>query len=166
MMSLYAIRNDGLKFKALDLTSMDVVNNAPEEIDVSDIIGFHRQNTSMKTWWKTPETRFEDIKGVPTGAIPDISLWSGGAGSSLVLSPKAYRTLKDSLQAYGEFLPVEVAGETYHIFNCLTFGDVDDAQVEREYVDGTEFGLKHIGFKDSVNNLLVFKTTIDGCMTL
>jgi hypothetical protein len=166
MTQLYAIRNDGIKFKELDLTSMDIVDTAPEVIPMNDILGFHRNNTAMSTWWVTPETDFIDIDDTSAGAIPDIALWTGGAGSSLVLSPKTYRYLGDLLQSYGEFLPVKVNDEIYYIFNCFILGEADDHKTVQDYVDGKAFGLKHIEFKESVKKHLLFKSTVDGCTTL
>ncbi len=166
MMQLYAIRNDGLKFKELDLTSADIVDTAPEIIPMSDIIGFHRNNIAMATWWVTPETDFIDIDDAPSGAIPDITLWTGGAGSSLVLSPKSFRYLGDLLQSYGEFLPVKISDEIYYIFNCLILGEADNDKTEQEYVDGEAFGLRHIEFVEGVTKHLVFKSTVDGCTSL
>lgn len=166
MKKIYAIRNDGIKFKELDLNTMDVVNNAPDDIVMSDIIGFHRSNTSMKSWWKTPETKFTNIDGGPSGSNPDVSLWTGGAGSSLVFSPKAYRILNELLQSSGEFLPVKIGDETYHIFNCFILGEADEDKSEYEYVDGVEFGLKYLVFKESATEHLVFKSTFQGCLTL
>lgn len=166
MTQFYAIRNDGIKFKDLDLTTMDVLHTAPETIPMDDILGFHRNNTTMAKWWVTPETGFINNADVPEGAVPDIALWSGGSGSALVLSPKSFRYLGDLLQSYGEFLPVKVNGETYYIFNCLVLGEADDSKTVMEYAYEDEFGLKSIGFKDSVNEHIVFKSTIDACITL
>jgi hypothetical protein len=170
-MPLYAIRNDGYKFKELSLNTADVARHAPDDVPLTDVVGYYHLNIAMRSWWHTPETSFKDIHGVPKGAIPDISLWTGGAGSSLVLSPKAFRMLEDLLASSGEFLPVTVKHEkyedqTFHIFNCLVLADADEAQTEHEYIDGVQFGLKHIGFTDSVANLLVFKSPINNCMSL
>lgn len=166
MTQLYAVRNDGLQYKELDLTTMDVVNNAPEDVRMADIIGFNRSNLAMKLWWKTPETKFTDLEDTPPCSTPDVSLWSGGSGSSLVLSPKAFRFLGDVLQPFGELLPVIVGDETFYIFNCLTLGEADENKTEHEYVDGMKFGLKHIEFNEDADNHVVFKSKVDGCTTL
>lgn len=165
-MPLFAIRNDGYEYQELDLTSMDVVNNAPEDIPMADIIGFHRNNTAMQSWWQTPETRFIHNEGTTSGPIPDIRLWSGGANSSLVLSPTAWRLLGELMQPYGEFLPVKADGETCQIFNCLTLAEADETRTSHEYVDGAEFGLKQLAFTEDAESLLLFKTTADACTTL
>lgn len=170
-MQLYAIRNDNYKYKELSLNTADVACHAPEDVHVTDVIGYHHRNTAMRSWWPHVETSFKDIHGVPKEEIPDISLWTGGSGSSLVLSPKAFRMLKDMLAPLGEFLPVIIKDEkyedqTFHIFNCLILADADESQTEYEYVDGVQFGLKHIGFTNAVADLLVFKSHVNNCMSL
>jgi hypothetical protein len=95
-----------------------------------------------------------------------VSLWTGGSGSSLVLSPKAYRYLGELLSGSGEFLPVLVSGETFYIFNCLAWGEVDDKNTAYDYFDGVEFGLKCLVFTNAVEDMVVFKSAVDGCTTL
>lgn len=166
MTTMYAVRNDGYKFKELDLTTMDIVHSAPDNIAIADIVGFHNVNTEMGAWWKIPETKFVNIEGQSRSRLPDICLWTGGSGSSLVLSPRARRLLGDLLKDYGELLPVIVGGETYHIFNCRRVEESAPENLEHEYVDGVEFGLKNVSFKESASELIVFKSPVNGCTSL
>lgn len=163
---IYTIRNDGIKFKELDFTAADIVHHAPEDIHISDIIGFNSSNLAMEAWWQTPDASFIEIDDAPEGNAPDICLWTGGAGSSLVLSPKANRLLVDTLRPYGEFLPVNVENERYYIFNCFELGQVEENKVEYEVIDGEAFGLKSIEFKTSESDKVVLKSTVDNCNTL
>ena len=49
--------------------------------------------------------------------IPEICPWVGG---TLILSPKSFRLVKDSIAGGGEFLSVKMGSEEYQIFNCLS----------------------------------------------
>ena len=165
MNNIYAIRNDGIKFLDLDLEILDVTRNAPDSIDEDDIIDFSLNNTAMKSWWKTPETKFMNVdgEGEPNSPIPDVSIW---IDASLVLTPKAYRLLGDLLKSSGEFLPVSAGDETYYIFNCFVFGEEDENKSKYEVVDGNVFGLESLVFKESASELLAFKSKLQSCLTL
>ena len=163
MKKLYAIRKDAPNYKQLDLGILDITRHAPDTINLDDIYEFSKNNTAMKSWWKTPETKFIDYGDEPPSLLPDISCW---IDATLVLSPKAYRMLGGLLQPAGEFLPVLVRDETYYIFNCFILGEADEVKSEYEYVDGVEFGLKYLVFKESATEHLVFKSTFQGCLTL
>ena len=163
MNKIYAIRKDAPNYKQLDLGILDITRHAPNTINLDDIYEFSKNNTAMKSWWKKPETKFIDYGGEPPSLLPDISCW---IDATLVLSPKAYRMLGELLQPSGEFLPVLVRDETYHIFNCLVPGEADEKNSVFEYVNGNRFGLEHLEFMDSASELLVFKSTLQSCLTL
>ena len=129
---IYAIRKDAPKYKQLDLSILDITRHVPEEIDLDDIYDFSLKNTEMSEWWETPETKYIDYTGEPPGLIPDISVW---IDATLVLSPKADRVIGELLKTTGEFLPVLIGKETYYLFNCLTVGEVDEAN--SKFVYGT-----------------------------
>ncbi len=63
-----------------------------------------------------------------------------------MLSPKAYRLLKELLEPFGEFLPVTIDDERYFTFNCLTFVDADESQSEKQLYEGEEVGIKSLVF--------------------
>jgi len=163
MTQIFAVRDDGEKFRELDLEILDVTRHAPEDSEFDHIIDFCLHNTAMKPWWKTPNTEFIDTGAKPPLPIPDICRW---IDSSLVLSPKACRILGDMLKDSGEFLPVSIGEETYYIFNCLVEGDADEEKSEFNYVGDMQMELKHLEFKPGVSELLVFKTTLESCLTL
>ncbi len=163
MKQFYAIRNDGVKFKTLDLKILDVNRNSPDDLELEDVIEFSKRNTKMSAWWKAPETDFISINGDESDAIPDISMWVDAA---LVLSPKAYRLLSDLLKPFGEFLPVHVQKETYYLFNCLTTGEEDSDKCKFEKHKGITLGLERLTFKESVQDLVVFKSPLQNCLTV
>lgn len=163
MSNIFAIRKDISAYQVLDLDLLDVTRGIPDNVDIDSIYDFSQGNTKMASWWQAPETRFINANGKKAAAIPDISCWVDAA---LVLSPRAYRFLNDSLAAYGEFLPVIVGGEKYYIFNCFTLGKVNENACVFNREEGMQAGLKYLEFDPSVSSLLVFKAAIEGCLTL
>jgi hypothetical protein len=163
MTQFYAIRNDGIGYKELDLRILDVNRNSPDDLDLEDIIEFSKRNTKMSSWWKTPDTDFISVDGDESAPIPDISLWLDAA---LVLSPKAYRMLGDLLKSSGEFLPVHVQDETFYVFNCLVLGEEDTDKSRFEKHNNITLDLKSLSFKESANQLIVFKSYLQNCLTV
>ena len=163
MSQVFAIRDDGEKFKELDLEILDVTRHAPDDSEFDHIIDFCLHNTAMKSWWKAPNTEFIGAEIEPPLPIPDISRW---IDSSLVLSPKAYRILGEMLLDSGEFLPVFIEDETFYIFNCFVEGEADEEKSEFNYAGDMQMELKTLEFKPSASELLVFKTKLESCLTL
>lgn len=163
MKKIFAIRNDGFGYQSLDLTILDLARLAPQDMDPDAVMDFSRENSSLADWWKTPETRFIANEGVEDRGIPDISTW---IGATLVLSPKAYRYLGDTLKGYGELLPVKVGDEIFYIFNCLTKGEEAPELCEYEMLGDVPIQLLKLGFKESVQSLTVFKSDYEACLTV
>ena len=162
MSTIFAIRKDIPKYQILDLDVLDVTRNLPDDIDLDSVFDFSQLNTPLAQWWETPETRFVGVDN-PGSEIPDISCW---VDASLVLSPKAYRLLKDSLAAIGEFLPVNVDNQLHYIFNCFQLADEDDEKSKFNIEEGLASGLKHLEFREDSSNLLLFKSKAENCLTL
>ena len=161
-MTFYAIRKDIPNYQVLDLDLLDVTRNLPDGIDLDSVYDFSLLNTAMASWWNTPETRYIST-GSTKAQIPDISCW---IDATLVLSPKAHRLLKDSLEAYGEFLPVDVKGELHHIFNCFALGKPDEEKSVFNQEEGMEAGLRHLELDSSASALPIFKVELENCLTL
>jgi len=159
----FAIRDDGIKFQELDLELTDLLDLISDTVSLDDILEFSTRNTHMQSWWRTPSTGFLVRPANPNGEIPDICTWND---ATLVFSPRAHRLLVDSLKSYGEFLPVEVEGDTYYIFNCFEIGDLNEDKIEYEYEGNIQLGLKYIEFKSTNEERLVFKTPKESCLTL
>jgi hypothetical protein len=118
----------------------------------------------MAKWWPTMYAEFKQIEDKPPAAIPDICEWRG---ASIVLSPKAYKALRTTLNNFGEFLPVICERETYYIFNCLTFGQIDEINSKQDIQDGVFMGTKNVRFNSvDIADKAVFKTKLDRCLTI
>jgi len=113
--------------------------------------------------WIKPDATFRqssNFKGADK--LPDISFWTT---SHMVLNQKAYDALFNSLLPFGEFLPVNVEGFDYYIFNVLKL--VDESAVnldmsEREFEGKLKMqvGLHKLAFNEPVD-ALIFKTEYD-----
>lgn len=161
---IYSIQDDGFDFQRLDLMLDDVIDARPEDVAEDDVLDFCQTNIRFAAWWPTPETQFVSVDGDQNAPVPDISKW---IDASLVLSPKAYRYLGDLLKSWGELLPVIVGGDTFYIFNCSTFGEVDDSQSEKEYYEGEVVDIKKLVFNaDDVAEKLIFKTPFNSCIEI
>jgi len=163
MAELYAIRYDGIKYQELDLQVTDLFDMIPEEMGISELMEFHTNNLAMAEWWRTPQTDFTCVPANRNGEVPDIAIW---IYASLILSPKAYRFLKDSLEPLGEFLPVLVKGEKYWIFNCFNQVSANEEAIQHEYEGDMQLGLTHLEFHDSASEQLIFKCPEEVCLTL
>lgn len=121
-MSTYAIENDEFRYQELDFEVDDFIEYMPKNWDDITVHDFSKHNLQLKPHWKLLKTGFSTIEGCEN-LIPDITGW---IGATLLLSPKAYRLLGDSLSPFGEFLPIVIddLGE-FQIFNCLSFNQED-----------------------------------------
>lgn len=163
MSKIYAIRNDGYLYQELDLQIDDFIDLRPSKIDEDTVLDFSLTNHAMADWWTTPDTEFNAIADA-SDPIPDIAKW---IDSSLVLSPKAYRALGDTLKKWGELLPITVKGEIFYIYNCLTYGEINEDLCEKSYYEGEEFGIKTIVFNDNdIKDKWAFKTKYNSCFEL
>ncbi len=163
MNTIYAIRNDGFKFQELDLEVGDFIDAFPEEIDYNTAHDFSIENLAMGKWWTPLTTNFINIEDSSTAPIPDICKW---VDATLVLSPKAYRFIGETLKPFGELLPITISGDTFYIFNCLTTAEVDEQKCEKEFHQGEEVGVKVLAFAAENQEKLIFKTPYQSCMDL
>lgn len=163
MNNVFAIRKDIPKYKVLDLNILDITRDLPDTIDLNSIYDFSQLNTAMASWWITPDTQYVGTSKQAKAIVPDISCW---VDATLTLSPRAYRLLKDLLGECGEFLPVSISGELHYIFNCFSEGEPNKEACIFNDEEGMQAGLKYLEFENSVTNLVVFKTTIENCLTL
>ncbi len=57
-------------------------------------------------------------------------------------------------------------GETFQIFNCLTFGAEDADACEFERADDIKLGLNTLVFQDEVEDLVIFKSKLQNAASL
>ncbi|WP_086933880.1 hypothetical protein [Agarilytica rhodophyticola] len=156
-MTLYTVKQNDFKYKALDLRVHDFIDSFPDEFNYVQRINFSAENIAMADFWPPMRTGFLALEG-EKNLIPDITTW---LNATLLFSPKAFRLLGEALSPFGEFLPILIENgdswDEYQIFNCLTLADViEEKSSDTEKV----FNL------DSVGNKLIFKTKFDNCLDL
>lgn len=162
MSQFYTVRNIDYAFKELDLNTLDVLGDNDRNLDLDIILDFNSRSTPLAPYW--PKLATEFIAGENQNSpIPDISYW---LEASLVLSPRAYRLLGDALKQCGELLPVQAEGDTYYIFNCLTVGEDDKDNCSFKQVEGIDFELERLTFKDSNAEHFIFKSEMDAYRNL
>lgn len=86
----------------------------------------------------------------------------------MVLSPKAYEALSAMLSPYGEFLPLEIEGETWHLYNTNSiYDDVDMSHSSQQLMDGLVMGVDALRFdEEKLGPAPVFRTNFDGRMAV
>jgi len=164
MTLIYRIHNDSYNFQEFQLDVDDFIDLIPEDYEELYIYKFSYHNMQLKKWWSGVESAFKTIADKPEAPIPDICTW---LGASIVLSPKAFTALSELLSPYGEFLAVTCASKTYHIFNCLTLGQVDEINSAQIIENGTSMGVEKLAFNAvDVDGKIAFKTQFNHCMDL
>ncbi|GAB1260346.1 hypothetical protein [Aurantivibrio plasticivorans] len=141
-MSIYIIEPD-YNYKELDLQVADFEDKFPSDFDMTETLSFSLHNLSLASFWPEMSTGFTET--VDERLLPDIIMW---LDYGLLLSPAAKIYLGEVLKPYGEFLPIHIDGEQWHIFNCLTVVDLDKEHSSE----------RSIAFdKNLVGNKLIFK---------
>lgn len=151
-MTIYAVRySTNPYYRYVDYETIHLLDIAPEEMTTDQVLDFSETNVPMGSWWQVPEIDYLD----GDEDKPDITIWQN---ATLLLSPRAHRLLADMMKPYGEFLPVQLEGETHQLFNCLMFGDEDKSSTEFEYDGDQRLGLKTLVFHASCDEILLFKS--------
>ena len=164
MSKIYALNNDYTQYQDLKLGLRDIVRLTPDHIPLDDVLHFSYRNTHLMSFWLTPETKFSKNIGFENATIPDLSHWHRG---TLVLSPRAFRLLRERLEKTGELLPVIVGTDTFYIYNCFVFGKEDEKKTKFSYLDdGRPFELLELVFTPETSDKLLFKSKLENCVTL
>ena len=146
-----------------ELIDYDVISMAKMlgDKDFKLVRRLSNSNVSILDRWVKPSCGFNK-KYKNRNEPCDVSLW----GSFLLLSPFAYESLSSNLSAHGEFLPIDLNGTDWWLFNCLELGAESLADcVIHEAAHSTE--LEKLVFDEStLSEKLIFKSKLEGCKTL
>jgi hypothetical protein len=142
MTELYKIRNDEHQYQQLRLDAYQLceqLNLAPEGDSTQGLEDCLNLGVTPKSFphpWHKVKAEFE-TSPLSSGSteVPDISVWNG---SALVLSEKALTNLKPTLYDLGEFLPLDIHGATFYIFNLTTTGEINLDRSRFSYDEGSE----------------------------
>ena len=115
--------------------------------------------------WVAPDAEFfasHNFEGDPTVMPPDVCTWSTG---NLVFSEYAYKVFKSLLERSGEFLPTNVNGSTYYLFNTLFVIPEEGVNKDKavDVIDsGVHLGLDNVSFNEDVlDGAVIFKSSTD-----
>lgn len=158
-MSIYQIKGALKEYKTLELNGLDIAQSLGRMDELAVLNNFTASNTSLTDIWEQMTTTFY-AESSTADQLPDIIVW---AGSALVMSKEAYNKLKQYISDDGEFLPVNVDGELYFIFNCLQYAKEDPDQTISEYIDGELVGLEKLAFdEEDISSRILFKSKRQG----
>ncbi|MBD3671614.1 MAG: hypothetical protein HUJ29_12665 [Gammaproteobacteria bacterium] len=123
-----------------ELDAFDFLNKLGDKYELSDL------GKPILSDWEPIKGKF--FPRVKATMVPDITTWKT---DFLVLNQKALDVLKDVLEAMGELLPIEVAGETRYLFNPLTHLpedviDFDNSEYEYHASEEQPVGFKVLNF--------------------
>jgi hypothetical protein len=125
-----------------ELDAFDFLDKLGEVFELEDF------GKPMQDSWQPVSGKLLPQVGGATTA-PDITTSST---DMLVLNQKAYDTLKDTLEPFGELLPIVVNDETYYLLNVLhrlPEEVIDSENSEYEYYDEEEVGFKTLRFDEN-----------------
>ncbi|GAB2508888.1 hypothetical protein [Microbulbifer agarilyticus] len=161
---IYRITDNTNDFQDLDIDPFDFVEAMAHKngLTYSEFERFSWDNKVFGQDWIDIGGDF--MLGSKNKPRPELAMWSG---PYLMLSPKANKALAPLLAPYGELLPFSVEGDSWHLFNCLTLADVDEARSEALTVDGHWQGVKSLAFPEAeIRNKRIFKTKFNRCTEL
>lgn len=163
MPQVFALRTDWAKFQVLELGLPELLSLLPRGVGLNNLVQFSYQHPGMTSWWRASTTRFldyDDGGGAGQRLIPDICVW---ADSTLIVSARAYAQLSDVLEACGECIPLTVGQEAFYIFIGFVYGEM----LEQPVLQGRgERGAEGLAFRRGADDMMVFKSMVQGCVTL
>lgn len=133
------------------------------EIDIPTMMkalggfNFVMDGTPRLPIWQTFEGKLVANHGPE---LADITVWQ----CNPCFSPKAYQACKHALAEFGEFLPIIIDNDIWHIFNITHTLQADTSKSSKKIVNGKESSyVESIGFQPSAKDI-VFKSPYDGHM--
>ena len=159
MTKVYKLRTDISVFKEIPLDAEDIAEQLDADDRIMDFVYMGVKDKPLAGFWTPVKASFEASLVYPQAVkIPSISTWSG---SCLIFSEKAHAVFRLMLADYGEFLPLDVHGFTYYIFNNLT-----DVSPDLQRSCYSSEGVKEVElmeFGDDIAGKLLFKSNWEGC---
>ncbi|MCH8498804.1 MAG: hypothetical protein LAT63_10025 [Marinobacter sp.] len=146
------------QYKLLDLDILTLADKLGDEQAAMQVFGQVATNESLKDIWQDIACTTYDMPDANKPEMPDISLWMDVYP---FMNERAYDALKSHLSDLGEFLPIQVDGERFYVFNCMTFGTEDPSRVRYVYDEDVAIGVEELAFLDvSGETNVLFKSNI------
>lgn len=152
---IYRVDYDSDKYKALYIPALQLIKIMKGKM------GAGSGGPLVDNWQNVTGTLEQKKEGAVSDDVADISFWH----HSPVFSEKAYAQLVGALSCHGEFLPVDVAGTLFYVFNILERCDklVDLDNSEKNIVDGVQAGINTVVFQAG-DFPAIFKTDFDNAV--
>jgi hypothetical protein len=158
MTKIYKLRTDISVFKEIPLDAEEIAEELDADDRIMDFVYMGVKAKPLSGFWSPVKASFEASPVYPQAVkIPSISTWSG---SCLIFSEKAHAIFRLMLADYGEFLPLDVHGFTYYIFNNFT--DVLPDMEKSCYVSEGTKEVESLVFDDDAADKLLFKSNWEG----
>jgi hypothetical protein len=158
MTKVYKLRTDISVFKEIPLDAEDIAEQLDADDRIMDCVYMGVKAKPLSDFWTPVKTSFEASPVyLQAVKIPSISTWSG---SCLIFSERAHAIFRLMLAEYGEFLPLDVHGFTYYIFNNFT--DLSPDMEKSRYVSEETKALESLVFGDDAAGKLLFKSNWEG----
>ncbi|TNC84210.1 MAG: hypothetical protein CSH37_11740 [Thalassolituus sp.] len=146
-------------FKEIPLDVEEIAEQLDADNRIMDFVYMGVKDKRLSDFWTPVKTSFEPSPVFPTAVkIPSISIWTG---SCLIFSERAHAIFRLMLAEYGEFLPLDVHGFTYYIFNNLT--DVEPDMSKSWYADEGVRRVDSLVFGEDADSKLLFRSGWEGC---
>ena len=161
MSQIYRLSTDPTVYKELPIDVEEIAEQLGAESRIMDFVYMGIKDKRLSDIWGPVSSAFEPSPAFPEAVkIPTISVWTG---PNLLLSERAYAVFRLMLSEYGEFLPINVSGFTYYLFNNLT--DITPDLTKSRYSDPDSQEVETLVFGDDANDKLIFRSFWEGCTT-
>lgn len=157
MTKVYRLRTDIAQYKEIVLDVEEIAEQLNADHRIMDFVYMGVKDKRLADSWGHVTSDFEASPVYLYAVeIPTMCVWTG---PNLIFSEKAHAIFRLMLEDYGEFLPIDVTGHTFYIFNNLTDVEPDLEQSSHTNADLTD--IKTIKFKADQDRLL-FKSNWEG----
>lgn len=138
----------------------------PDNIEymLGDIFLLNDPTSTWSDFWKPLPGKFTDWSDKKNVLkIPDITVWFT---NEIVLNKKGYEDLANSLNNYGEFLPITVEGKPYWVLHVTKFVTEDAINTlhSTRIIDEAEcITVEDLAFNEqAISDLFIFRTEFTG----
>lgn len=115
IMSIYKLRYRFKSYLSINVSNQEMRNKLGKPL--------YPRGESVVNIWKALQASFiNSFDGTTQGKKPDMVDWE----TNMVQSPKAYEALSVMLSPHGEFLPLEIDGESWHLYYTTSIYDEVD----------------------------------------
>ncbi|WP_444892617.1 hypothetical protein ACJJIE_18600 [Microbulbifer sp. TRSA001] len=159
MKQIYRLTTNPAIYKEIPLDVEDIADQLNADDHIMDFVYMGIKEKKLAGYWGPIKTVFQSSPAFPEAVkIPSICIWSG---PNLVFSERAHAVFRLMLDDYGEFLPLNVSGYNYYLFNNLT--DLSPDLSRSFYSEPDTQTIKSLVFGEEAREKLLFRSYWEGC---